>query len=228
MYWITNNSLNGDFMFSKLKISILYGFCFLQTPVFKGKEEDRIGDIKRVLLSIVHSEAFAIAFVSLSVAIGLYILYNRKKTMAELDMQLIKEDTWFATRDDNRRTAIIVSVEIKNKATYGLYITNCKLSGYSPKGHPEEICLDDLKGENKLKLNLPQHKHFCRGKDFYIGPYSSDKLWFYYESKSMTMANLLETSISLRDSRNKRKSIRINIIRHTDQLAQYQEMEKMW
>ncbi|MEK7399433.1 MAG: hypothetical protein AAB116_21030, partial [Candidatus Poribacteria bacterium] len=119
-------------MFDKLKISILYGFCFLQTPVSIGKEEDRIGDIKRVLLSIVHSEAFAIVFVSISVAIGLYILYNRKKAMAELEMQLIKEDTWFATRDDNRRTAIIVSVEIRNKATYGLYITNCKLSGYSP------------------------------------------------------------------------------------------------
>jgi hypothetical protein len=200
-------------MFEKLKISMFYSFCFLQTPVFKGKEEDRIGDIKRLLLSIVHSEAFAIAFVSLSVAIGLYFLYNRKKTMAELEMQLIKEDTWFATRDDNRRTVIIVSVEIRNKATYGLYITNCKLSGYSPREHPEEICLDDLKGEKKLKLNLPPHKHFCKGKD---------------ESKSMTMANLLETSISLRDSRNKRKSIRINIPRHTDQLAQYQEMEKMW
>ena len=158
MYWITNNAivlaLTGDFMISKLNISIFFSFCFLQTPVSIGKEEDRIGDIKRVLLSIVHSEAFAIAFVAISVAIGLYILYNRKKAMPELEMQLIKEDTWFATRDDNRRTAIIVSVELKNKATYGLYITNCKLSGYSPKGHPEEICLDDLKGENKLKLNL--------------------------------------------------------------------------
>ncbi|MGB9596683.1 MAG: hypothetical protein ACPL7B_10425 [Candidatus Poribacteria bacterium] len=207
---------------------IFYGFYFLQTPVFKGKEEDRIGDIKRLLSDIVHSEVFAIIFVAIVVAIGLYILYNRKKAMPELEMQLIKEDTWFATRDDNRRTAIIVSVEITNKATYGLYITNCKLSGYSPKEHPEEICLDDLKGENKLKLNLPQYKHFCKGQDFYIGPYSSEKLWFYYESRAMTMANLLETSISLRDSRNKRKSMRINIIRHSNQIAQYQEMANMW
>lgn len=206
----------------------IYCSCFLQTPVFKGKEEDRIGDIKRLLLNIVHSKIFAIIFVAIIVAIGLYILYNRKKAMPELEMRLIKEDTWFATRDDNRRTAIVVSVEITNKATYGLCITNCKLSGYSPKGHPEEICLDDLKGENKLKLTLPQHKHFCKGQDFYIGPYSSEKLWFYYESRAMTMANLLETTISLRDSRNKRKSMRINIIRHADQIAQYQEMAKMW
>jgi len=218
-------------MRNKLKINlnyIFYGFCFLQTPVFKGKEEDRIGDIKRLLSSIIHSEIFAIVFVAISVAIGLYILYNRKRTMSELEMQLIKEDTWFATRDDNRRTAIIVSIEIRNKATYGLYITNCKLSGYSPKNHPEEICLDDLKGENKLKLNLPQYKHFCKGQDFYIGPYSSEKLWFYYESRMITMTNLLETSVSIKDSRNKRKSIRIYIPRHSDQIAQYQEMAKMW
>lgn len=218
-------------MLDKLKTyfnHIFYSFCFFQTPVFKGKEEDRIGDIKRLLSNIIHSEIFAIIFVSIVVAIGLYILYNRKRAMPELEMQLIKEDTWFATRDDNRRTAIVVSVEITNKATYGLYITNCKLSGYSPKGHPEEICLDDLKGENRLKLALPQHKHFCKGQDFYIGPYSSEKLWFYYESRAMTMSNLLETSISLRDSRNKRKSMRINIIRHSDQIAQYQEMAKMW
>lgn len=207
---------------------IFYSFCFLQTPVFKGKEEDRIGDIKRLILDILHSEIFGIIFAVIVVAIGLYILYNRKRAMPELQMQLIKEDTWFATRDDNRRTAIVVSVEITNKATYGLYITNCKLSGYSPKGRPEEICLDDLKGENKLKLILPQHKHFCKGQDFYIGPYSSEKLWFYYESRAMTMANLLETTISLRDSRNKRKSMRINIPRHSDQIAQYQEMAKMW
>ncbi len=221
--------MNSNFIKSKINFDyIFYSFYFLQTPVFKDKEDDRIGNIKELLSNIVHSKTFAIIFVAISVAIGLYILYNRKKAMSELEMQLIKEDTWFATRDDNRRTAIIVSIEITNRATYGLHITNCKLSGYSPRSRPEEICLDDLKGGSKLKLNLPQYTHFCRGQEFYIGPYSSEKLWFYYESRAMTMSNLLETSISLRDSRNKRKSMRINIPRHSDQLAQYQEMAKMW
>jgi len=221
----------GEFVLDKLKMKLTYMFyslCFLQTPVFKGKEEDQLGNIKQIISKIVGSEIFAISVFAISIAIGLYILYNRKKAIPELEMQLIKEGTWFATREDNKRTGIIVSVEIRNKSTSGLYITNSKLSGYSAKEHPEEINMDDLKGEKKHKLDLPEYKHFCRGQDFYLGPYNSDKIWFYFESRSMTMANVLETSVSVIDSRKKRKSIRIMIPRHSSQIALYQEMAKMW
>ena len=216
-------------MYSKFNLaSVFYSLCFLQTPVFKGKEEDRLGEAKQLISGIVGSEAFAIAVFAISIAIGLYILYNRKKAMPELEMQLIKEGTWFATREDTRRTGIVVSVELRNKSTYGLHITNCKLSGYSPREHPEAICMDDLKGENKQNLDFPEYKHFCKGQEFYLGPYNSDKLWFYYESRSMTMANVLETSVSIIDSRKKRKSMRIIIPRHSNQITLYQDMAKMW
>jgi hypothetical protein len=215
-------------MFSKLKTSVFYTLCFLQTPVFKGKEEDSLGDIKKLVSNIIGSEAFVIAVFAISIAIGLYILYNRTKAIPELEMLLIKEGTWFATREDTRRTGIIVSVELTNKSTSGLHIINSKLSGYSAREHPEAICMDDLKGENKHKLDLPEYKHFCKGQEFYLGPYNTDKIWFYYESRSMTMANVLETSVSVIDSRKKRKSIRIIIPRHSSQIALYQEMAKMW
>jgi hypothetical protein len=212
-------------MFKRHSLSFIF---FLQTPVFKGKEENRFEEIKQLVLQIVNSEAFVIAVFAISIAIGLYILYNRKKAIPELEIQLIKDDTWFATRDERNRTGIIVSLEIKNKATYGIYFKNCKLSGYSPKDNAEPICLEDLKGENKQNLNFPQHKQFCRGQEFYIRPYSSDKMWVYFESRSVMMANLLETSLSIIDSRKKRKSIRIAIPRHKDQIAIYQQMAQTW
>lgn len=215
-------------MIKRHSLNYVY-LCFLQTPVFKGEEENRFEDIKQVLSQIVSSEAFAIAVFAISIAIGLYILYNRKKAMPEIDVQLVKDDTWFATIDDrNNRTGIIISLDVNNKATYGIYVKNCKLSGYSPKDKADPICFDDLKGENKRNLSFPQHKQFCLGEEFYIRPFSSEKMWLYYESRSMTMANLLETSLSIIDSRKKRKSLRIAIPRHKDQIAVYQEMSKMW
>jgi len=214
-------------MLKKYSISFVF-ICFLQTPVFKGKEVDRFEDIKKIVSQIIGSEIFAIVIFAISIAIGLYILYNRKKAMPEIDIQLIKEDIWFATRDKGNRTVIVISLEIKNKAVYGIYLRNCKLSGYSPKDNAEVVCIDDAKGENKQDLSFPQYKQFCRGQEFYIGPYTSAKMWVYYESRMMTMANLLETSISVIDSRNKRKSLRVAIPRHKDQIAIYQEMAKIW
>jgi hypothetical protein len=217
----------GEFMIQRRSLNFIF-LCFLQTPVFKGKEENQFEGVKQLVLQIVSSEAFAIAVFAISIAIGLYILYNRKKAIPELEIQLIKDDTWFATRDERNRTGIIVSLEIKNKATYGIYFKNCKLSGYSPKDSAEPICLEDLKGANKQNLNFPQYKQFCRGQEFYIRPYSSDKMWVYFESRSVMMANLLETSLSIIDSRKKRKSIRIAIPRHKDQIAIYQQMAQTW
>jgi len=212
----------------KKRISNFVFLCFLQTPVFKGEEEDRIGDIKQLISQIITSEAFAIVVFVVSIVIGLYLLYNRKKSMPEVSLELLKDDTWFATRDKRNHTGIVISIEINNKATYGIYVKNCKLSGYSPKEKVEPICFDDAKGENKQSLNFPQYKQFCKGQEFYIGPYTSQKMWVYYESRSVNMSNLLETSFVLIDSRKKRKSIRIAIPRHKDQIAIYQEMAKMW
>ncbi len=212
----------------KRRFSNFIFLCFLQTPVFKGEEENRLEDIKQLISQIVTSEAFAIVIFAISIAIGLYFLYNRKKSMPEVDVELIKDDTWFATREGKNHTGIVVSLEIRNKATYGIYLKNCRLSGYSPKDNAEPICIEDTKGENKQDLNFPQYKQFCRGVEFYIGPYTSEKMWLYYESRSVNMSNLLETSFTIIDSRKKRKSLRVAIPRQRDQIAIYREMAKMW
>lgn len=220
------------FIIRKIKCilgSVTYGLYFLQTPVFRGEEEDRLEDAKHFVLRLLGSETFIITTLGIGIAIGAWILYNRKKTISELEIRVIKEDTWFATRGDNNRLCIVVSANLMNRSTRGIYITNCKISGYSPKESPQYIPMDGLEeSQQEQKLKLPQYKNFFKGQEFYLGPYSSETLWFYYESRSMTMANLLETSLSIRDSRKKRKSIRLSIPRHADQIAIYRDMARIW
>jgi hypothetical protein len=200
---------------------------YSQTPVFRGEDKDRLEEAKQIVLRLLRSEMFFLAILGIGIVIGLIILYNRKKAISELDdIQVVQEDTWFATRDDNNRIGIVVSVSLSNKATRGIHITDCKLSGYSAKEYPEEIYLKDTKGEQKV--NFPEHKHFYKGQEFYLGPYSSETLWFYYESRAVTMRNVLEAPLTIRDSTKRRRSIRVRIPRHADQIAIYREMAKMW
>jgi hypothetical protein len=203
-----------------------YGPISLQTPVFRGEEKDHLETVKQIVSSLSRSGIFFLAVLGIGIAIGLFILYSRKKAISELEVQVVQEDTWFTTRDDNNRVGIVVSVNLSNKSTRGIHITDCKLSGYSAREYPKDIYLEGVKGEQKL--SFPEHKHFCRGQEFYLGPYSSEALWFYYESRAVTMRNMLQAPLTVRDSRKRRKSIRVGIPRHADQIAIYQEMAKTW
>ncbi len=197
-----------------------------QTPVFKGERTDRLKEIKEIALTLLNSEAFRFIVLGVGVAIGLIYLYNRRKDISELGVEMVQDDTWFITRDDNNRVAIVVSVTLNNKATRGVSVVDCKLSGYSAREHPEEIYL--VGPEDKQKLNFPEHRHFSKAEGFYLGPYTSETLWLYYESRTVTMRNLLEAPLTVRDSDRKRKSIRVRIPRHDDQIEIYKEMAKMW
>ncbi len=206
---------------------LVSSLCLLQTPVFKGEEKSLLKEVKQIISSLLGSEIFLSAILGIGIVIGLLFLYNRRKTIHELEIQLIQEDTWFTTRDDNNRIGIIVSVNLRNRGTRGIRIVDCKLSGYSAREEPEEIRLEGP--EEQKKLNFPTYKHFCKKQgEFYLGPYSSETLWFYYESRAVTMRNLLQAPLTIRDSERKRKSIRVGIPRHADQIAIYQEMAKMW
>lgn len=206
--------------------SCVLSLVWLQTPVIRGEKEDRFGDVKEILWSILSSKVLPFAILGIVIVVGLYILYKRRKSIPGLEAQVLQKDTWFVTRDDNNRVGIVVSVKISNKTPRGLYITNCKLSGYSARENPAEIHLEG--SEKKQKIDFPPHKHYYKGQDFYLGPSSSETLWFYYESRITTMRNVLETPLTIKDSEKRHKTIRLAITRHADQIAMYQEMEKMW
>jgi len=197
-----------------------------QTPVFKGERTDRLKEIKEIASTLLKSEIFFFVILSIAVVIALIFLYNRMKDISQLGVEFVQDDTWFITRDDNNRVGIFVSVNLSNKGTRGVSIVNCKLSGYSAREHPEEIHLVGPEGEQELKFT--EHTHFSKEQGFYLGPYTSETLWFYYESRTVTMRNLLEAPLTIRDSDRKRKSIRVRIPRHADQIAIYKEMAKIW
>jgi len=198
----------------------------LQTPIIRGEEVDRFGEIKKIGSSLLSSNIFYFVVVCIGIAIALIFLYNRRKTIPDFEVSVISEDTWFVTRDDTNRVGIVVSLNLNNRATRGVYIKNCKLSGYSAKDHPGEIYLKGT--EENQNLNFPEYKHFCRGQDYYLGPYFSEKIWVYYESRAVTMRNVLGAPLTIRDSQKKRKSIQVQIPRHADQIAIYQDLAKMW
>lgn len=197
-----------------------------ETPVFKGERTNPLKEIKEIVLTILGSEIFYFVILGIGVALGLLYLYNRRKDISELEAEMVQEDTWFITRDDNNRVGIVVSVKLSNKSTRGVSVVDCKVSGYSAREHPEDIHLTGPEGEQKL--NFPEHRHFSKAEGFYLGPYSSETLWLYYESRTVTMRNLLQAPLTIRDSDRKRKSIRVRIPRHADQIAMYREMAKVW
>lgn len=205
---------------------LAFSLYAIQTPIIRGERTDRLGDIKKIISTLLGSNIFYFVVCSIGIVIVLLVMYNRRKTIPDLKAEVVKDDTWFVTRDDNNRVGIVVSIHLNNKATRGVHITNCRLSGYSAKEHPDEIY---LKGpEDEQNLSFPEYKHFCRGQNYYLGPYSSETIWLYYESRSVTMRNVLNAPLTIRDSNKKRISTQVQIPRHADQIAIYQEMAKMW
>lgn len=159
--------------------------------------------------------------------IALGIVYNKHKTIQGLFIEVIQEDTWFVNREDNKKIAIVVSLSLSNKTPRQIKIINCKLSGYSPKDAASKIYLqtDD---DNKIWIDFPKHEQFIYGKPYVLNPYSNQKIWVYYESRAVTMSNLLEVPIFIKSSDKKRKSAQVRIPRHPQQLAIYDKAASLW
>ena len=202
------------------------GMVVAQTPVFKGERTERLKEIKEMAWTLLSSETFYFVLIMAGIVIGLLMWYNRKKDISKLEVQLIPEDTWFITRDDNNRVGIVVSVNLSNRSARGVNVVNCKLSGYSARKYPEEVNLVGPEGDQKL--NYPEHTHFSAEQGYYLGPASEVTLWCYYESRTVTMRNVLQAPLTIRDSEKKRKTIRVRIPRQADQIAIYREMAKIW
>jgi len=217
-----NQQTNIHHVISNIKYLVY--FIFLQTPVFKGEEKSQFEEIKKLILAALNSKIFFFLVIGIIIVISLLIMYNRKKSIPELTIQIIPNDTWFVTRDDNNRVGIVVSVSLNNKSPRGIRVTDCRLSGYKAKQDPPQIILKDP----EKKLDFPDYKHFYKGQEFYLGPFSTESLWFYYESRMITMNNLLETPLIIKDSDKRRKMLRLRIPRHADQMAVYAEMSRMW
>ncbi len=174
------------------------------------------------------------ALLGLITFIVLAILYNKKRQIPSLTVEVIPEDTWFINRDDNHRLAIVVSLHLSNKSSAPIRIRKCKLSGYSPKQPPEKLL---LQGHDKtVELTYPEHDLFVdrdghpaeHTSEYVLNPYTEQRIWVFYHSSIVTMTNMLRAPIVLRDMNGKRKAIHIAVPRNMDQIQLYREAAMRW
>ncbi len=166
--------------------------------------------------------------------IALAIVYNRKKQIPGLTVEIIPEDTWFINRDDNHRLAIIVSLHLINKSSAPIRIRKCKLSGYSPKPPPEKLFLQGH--DTTVELTYPKHDLFVdvgahpaeHTSEYVLNPYTEQRMWVFYRSGIVTMTNMLRAPIVLGDVNRKRKAIQVAVPRNMEQIQLYRDAAMRW
>ena len=158
--------------------------------------------------------------------IALGYVYNKRRQIPDLTVEVLTDDTWFINRDDNHRLAIVVSLRLQNKSGAPVRVRKCKLSGYRPKESPEETFLDGY--DKTIPLEYPKHDPFLPGQEYIVNPYTEQRLWVYYESRTVTMTNMLRAPIVLKDANRKRKSVHVTIPRNMEQITLYREAASRW
>ena len=164
--------------------------------------------------------------ISIASVIVIGLLYYKKKQIPGLEIEVIQDDTWFVNRDDNHRIAMVVSLKLINQTNNRIQISKCKLSGYSPKGNPTPISLEHL--GKTIPLYFPTYDLYCAGMQYDVNPNSTQQIWVYYESKSVTMTNLIQTPLVIKDVNNKRKSVQVRIPRQVEQIKIHREAASLW
>jgi hypothetical protein len=175
-----------------------------------------------MLVDFLKTTTGALTVMGLIAAGAIGKLIHRKLQIPGLELEVIQEDTWFVDRDDRRRIAMIVSVNLINKSGRAIKITRCKVSGYSPRENPDPITLKGKEGE--IQISFPQHEQFYAGKEIQVNPYSSRRIWLYYESGATRLSNLIQTPLVVKDDTGKRRSIRVSIPRHIQQIMIYRSI----
>ncbi len=158
--------------------------------------------------------------------IALAILYDRHRRIPGLDIEVLQDDTWFVSRDDIRRTGIVISLKLTNKSGRRVQITRCRISGYIPRENPTPIYLD---GHQKtVEIPFPDHDFYYAGLECYVDPYTTKQMWMYFESRSVHMKSILQAPMTLRDANRKRTRIQIKIPRNMEQVMIYRKLAQQW
>jgi len=186
--------------------------------------------IKALITQLLKFFATEIGFSVLIGIIAIILLgyvYNRFKQIPGLEIEVIQEDTWFINRDDKNIVSIVVSLDLKNKSPQVAKFRKCKLSGYSPKENLVRLYLEAP--NQNIPVDYPKYTNVYAGMEYSVSPHSSDKIWLYYESRSVTLKNMLKSPIVIKDFNRKRKSAMVRIPRHPQQIMIYyqQNFEKV-
>ena len=154
------------------------------------------------------------------------VVYHKKRQIVDFTAEVIEEDSWFINRDDNHRLAIVVSLHLINKSGAPVRVWKCKLSGYTPRENPPRFVLNGY--DRTIELEHPKYDHFYAGQEYVVNPYSEQRMWAYYESRLVTLSNLLRAPIVIKDANRKRKSVPVAIPRNEQQIELYNEAARKW
>lgn len=171
------------------------------------------------LLKFFATETGFLVLIGIITIILLGYVYHRFKQIPGLEIEVIQDETWFINRDDKRVISIVVSLNLKNKSPQSVKFRKCKLSGYLPKKDIPKLSLEAPK--QNISLDYPDYTNVYSGMKYFVPPHSSDKIWLYYESRTVTLRNILKSPIVIKDFNRKRKSSMIKIPRHPQQIAIY-------
>ncbi len=146
----------------------------------------------------------------------------------------MQEDSWFINRDDNNRIAIVVSFHLINKSSAPIQFTKCKMSGYTPRIPPEQLFLEGY--DKTIELAYPKYDSYAEivsqsenpNSAYVLNPYTEQRMWVYYESGIVTLANMLRAPIVLKDINRKRKSLQSRVTRNIEQIQLYREAAMRW
>lgn len=158
--------------------------------------------------------------------IALWFVYDRHRRIPGLDIELIEDDTWFVSRDDSRRTAIVISLQLRNKTGRPVHIAKCRISGYLPRENPRPIYLDGY--QKTVEIPFPAAELYYAGLDSRVDPYTTKQVWMYFESRSVHMKSILQAPMTIRDTNGKRTRIQVQIPRNMQQVLIYRELAKQW
>ena len=148
-------------------------------------------------------------------------MYNRKMEIPGLEIDVLREESWFVHRDDTHRLVAVVSMELRNKSGQEIRFKSIRFSGYQPRKETPPILLEGRR--MSVPLPYPDYVHYYQGADFRLAPFTTQRVWCCYESGSVDLRNRMSAPLVLRSETGKRTAVRVELVRHPYQIQLYRE-----
>ena len=82
--------------------------------------------------------------------------------------------------------------------------------------------------DKTIGLEYPKYDFFEPGQEYIVNPYTEQQLWIFYESRAVTMTNILRAPVIIKDANRQRKATQLEIRRNMEQIMLYREAAMRW
>ena len=148
-------------------------------------------------------------------------MYLKKIEIPGLTVAFLKDESWFLHRDDSHRLVIVVSLELTNRSGQEARFKSMKFSGYTPRQEAPAVLLEGK--QTSVPAPFPEYDQFYEGAEYGAAPFTTQRVWLYFESGSVDLRNRMSAPLVLRTADGRRTSVRIDLYRHPFQVQLYRE-----